>query len=98
MDDIIARQAICVRTKKTNHRNVCDVCLKPVEKGEKQILLSFSTHDFVTQSIYYHVECFSCLVNILFRKLNFKHDCDKCENRFNCFSGNFEFFNECENG
>jgi len=49
---------------------------------------------YLLRHIYLHDTCFGCLLKMMSNKISvdFKIDpgCDKCDRRFNCFTGNFD--------
>ena len=65
------------------------VIIKPTQSdgGHKQII--------APRKIYLHPHCFACVLNSLMRKaklpsLQMELVCEKCDNRFSCFTGGME--------
>jgi hypothetical protein len=83
-----------IRRKPTAHKQYCFLCRGLINKGDKQIIM-VSGFWHAWGHIYFHIDCFTCLLKKIFQKaeLKFESKCESCSLRFNCFTDNIDILN-----
>lgn len=61
----------------------------------KDTIWAGSYHTYRTRYLYFHCECFQCVLKKMFAKvgLSLIADCENCGNRFNCYTNNINIEN-----
>jgi len=79
----VKNNPIAIRTKPTSHKQTCRYCRETFKKHNIQVrLLAHSRKMY-----YYHEHCFMCLIERLERFMHTNLNCESCEHRFMCFTG-----------